>query len=275
LIERFSYSDCKGAKMTGLWILGSGSAGNAIYLSSGKARILIDIGFGPKQLSQRLEQIGVDPKDIDAVLISHEHTDHIRGLKVLRYHSNIACYTNRLTAEAINDANGSLPENLRLFSNGDAFSIGDIAINPFSVSHDAVDPVGFEILCNGMKITVATDLGFVTRLVRERMKHSDCVIVEANHDVDLLKNDLHRPWSLKQRILAKTGHLSNESAGKLIAEIAHEGLKTVVLAHISRDCNTPAMARTTVEKHLAKAGRGDTPIIVADQHEVSEQIELQ
>ena len=274
MIERSSYSDCKGAKMTGLWILGSGSAGNAIYLSSGQTRILVDIGFGPKQLSQRLELVGADPSKIDAVLISHEHTDHIRGLKFLKYYPNISCYANRLTAEAINDASGSLPENLRLFSNGDAFSIGDIAINPFSVLHDAVDPVGFEILCNGLKVTVATDLGFVTRLVRERMKESDCVIVEANHDVDLLKNDLHRPWSLKQRILAKTGHLSNESAGKLVAEIAHEALKTVVLAHISRDCNTPAMARTTVEKHLAKAHISHIPIIVAKQHEVSGRIEF-
>lgn len=260
--------------MTGLWILGSGSAGNAIYLSSGKIRILVDIGFGPRQLSQRLKQIGADPGDINAVLISHEHSDHVRGLKFLRHYPNIACYTNRSTAEAINGAIGSLPENVRLFSNGDAFSIGDVVVNPFPVMHDAVDPVGFEISCNGLKVTVATDLGFVTRLVRERMKDSDCVIIEANHDVDLLKNDLHRPWSLKQRILAKTGHLSNESAGKLVAEIAHEELKTVVLAHISRDCNTPAMARTTVAKHLTKAGRPDTPIIVAKQDEVSEKIEL-
>jgi phosphoribosyl 1,2-cyclic phosphodiesterase len=260
--------------MTRLWVLGSGSAGNAIYFSSGNARILIDIGFGPRQLSDRLAQIGADPTQLDAVLISHEHTDHIKGLKFLKYYPNTFCYANRLTAEAINQSTGSLPDNLRLFANGDPFTIGDITVNPFSVLHDAIDPVGFEIVCNGRKVAVATDLGFVTGLVRERMKDSDCVIVEANHDVELLKNDLHRPWSLKQRIMAKTGHLSNESAGELLARIAHERLATVVLAHISRDCNTPALARAAVEKHLARAGMSRIPIIVAKQHEVSEEIGL-
>ncbi len=260
--------------MTGLWILGSGSSGNAIYLSSGQTRLLIDIGFGPRQLAQRFERVEADPTHLDAVLISHEHTDHIGGLKFLKHYPNICCYANRLTAEAINQTTGSLPDNLRLFSNGDPFTVGDVTINPFSVLHDAIDPVGFEILCNGRKVSIATDLGFVTKLVRERMKDSDCVVIEANHDVDLLKNDTRRPWSLKQRILGRTGHLSNESAGRLLAEIAHEGLRSIVLAHISRDCNTPAMARTTVEKHLAKAGMSHIPILVAKQDDVSDPIEL-
>jgi len=181
---------------------------------------------------------------------------------------------NRLTAGAIHEASGSLPNNLQLFSNGDPFSVADITINPFSVLHDAIDPVGFEILCNGVKVTVATDLGFVTRLVRERMKGSDCVIIEANHDVNLLKQDTHRPWSLKQRILGKTGHLSNDSAGRLLAEIAHERLAKVVLAHISRECNTPALAESAARKYLAKAGMNHIALTVAKQHEVSEMIEL-
>lgn len=260
--------------MTGLWVLGSGSAGNAIYLSSGSTRILIDIGLGPRQLTQRLERIEANPNEIDAVLISHEHADHIAGLKFLKHYPSIFCYANRLTAEAINQATGSLPQNFRLFSDGEPFSIGEITINPFSVLHDAIDPVGFEILCNGRKVAVATDLGFVTGLVRERMRNSDCVIIEANHDENLVKNAIHRPWSLKQRILGKTGHLSNESAGRLLAEIAHAGLRSIVLAHISRDCNTPAIAKTTVEKYLAKAGMSHIPIIVAKQDDVSEKIEL-
>ncbi len=260
--------------MMRLWVLGSGSGGNAIYFSSGNARILIDIGFSARQLSQRLQQIGADPTEIDAVLISHEHADHVKGLKFLKYHPKMFCYANRLTAEAIQGASGSLPAKLRLFSDGEPFSVGDMTINPFSVLHDAIDPVGFEIVCNGLKVTAATDLGFVTGLVRERMKSSDCVIIESNHDEDLLKQDIHRPWSLKQRILGKTGHLSNESAGRLLAEIAHERLASVVLAHISRDCNTPALARSTAEKHLAKAGMSHIPILVAKQHEVSERIEL-
>ncbi len=260
--------------MTKLWILGSGSAGNAIYFSSPNARILIDIGLGPRQLAGRLGQIGASPNEIDAVLISHEHTDHIRGLKLLGREEfrGAFCYANRLTAQAIHGAIGSLPDNIRLFSNGDPFTVADVTVNPFSVLHDAIDPVGFEITCNGLKVTVATDLGFVTGLVRERMKGSDCVVIEANHDENLLKQDVHRPWSLKQRILGKTGHLSNESAGRLLAEIAHQGLSKVVLAHISRDCNTPALARTAARKHLSKAGLAHIPIILAKQHEVSTEI---
>jgi phosphoribosyl 1,2-cyclic phosphodiesterase len=262
--------------MPRLWILGSGSGGNAIYLSSPGARILIDIGFGPRQLVERLRQIDANPAQINAVLISHEHSDHIRGLNLLKRKAlpNTFCYANRLTAEAIHGATGSLPERLRLFSDGDPFTIADITVNPFSVLHDAIDPVGFEILCNGVKITVATDLGFVTGLVRERMKDSHCVIIEANHDEGLLKHDVHRPWSLKQRILGKTGHLSNESAARLLAEIAHDQLGKVVLAHISRDCNTPALARSTALKHLTKAGMSHIPIIVAKQHQVSTEIEI-
>lgn len=262
--------------MARLWILGSGSGGNAIYLSSPGARLLIDIGFGPRQLVQRLRQIDADPAQIDAVLISHEHSDHVRGLNLLKRKAlpKAFCYANRLTAEAIHSATGSLPDKLCLFSDGDPFTIADITVNPFSVLHDAIDPVGFEILCNGVKITVATDLGFVTGLVRERMKDSHCVIIEANHDEGLLKHDVHRPWSLKQRILGKTGHLSNDSAAKLLAEIAHDQLGKVVLAHISRDCNTPALARSTAQKHLTKVGMSHIPIIVAKQHEVSTEIEI-
>jgi phosphoribosyl 1,2-cyclic phosphodiesterase len=262
--------------MIRLWVLGSGSGGNAIYLSSPNARILIDIGFGPRQLAKRLEPIGANLSQIDAVLVSHEHSDHIKGINLLKgsRFPNTFCYTNRLTAEAIHGAVGSLPDKLRLFANGDSFTIADLTVNPFSVLHDAIDPVGFEIVSNGIKITVATDLGYVTGLVRERMKGSDCVIIESNHDENLLKHDVHRPWSLKQRILGKTGHLSNENAGRLLAEVAHEGLAKVVLAHISRDCNTPALAKSAAQKHLSEAGMSHIPIVVAKQHEVSQEIEL-
>jgi len=230
------------------------------------------MGFSHRQTSLRLAQIGVDIEDIDAVLISHEHSDHIAGLKATAKLKNLALYLNRRTAEEIQYKQGRLPENLNIFSNGESFRIGEILINPFQVLHDAVDPVGFEIDVQGLKICLATDLGYATRLVKERIRDSNYLILESNHDENMLKSDCRRPWSIKQRIMSKTGHLSNKAAGACISGALSKNLKAVLLAHLSRDCNRPELAVKTVNSHLKQAGDPEVRIELTHQDKISDLV---
>jgi len=255
--------------MVGICVLGSGSRGNCIYIGTGKAKILVDVGLSHRQTKLRLAKIGVKIEELEAVVISHEHTDHVGGLKTIGRLENLSVYMNRRTAELIQYNRGELPANLSIFAGGEPFSIGDVTINPFQVLHDAVDPVGFEIDAAGEKVCVATDLGYVTRLVKERIKESDYLILESNHDEDMLKTDYRRPWHLKQRIMSKTGHLSNEAAGECISETASEKLKTVFLAHLSQDCNRPKIALKTMKGYLDRAGLAGVRVELTYQNRIS------
>jgi phosphoribosyl 1,2-cyclic phosphodiesterase len=263
--------------MEGLVVLGSGSRGNAIYIGGARTRLLVDCGLSARQVGLRLKQIGVEPASLDAVLISHEHRDHVGGLGLLRRLRRTTCYANRLTLEAMNGALGSAataerPDRLEVFASGEPFEIGEFWINPFPVLHDALDPVGFEIKLNGVKLGIATDLGHATTLVRERLKGSDVLVVETNHDENLLRNNVRRPWPLKQRILSKTGHLSNTAAAKLLADAASGSTRHIVLAHLSQECNTEALARQAVLAQLELVGLGEVPIEVSRQDTVSSHI---
>lgn len=260
--------------MAEICVLGSGSRGNSVYIGAGRAKILIDAGLSTRQTKLRLEQIGVDIEEINAVLISHEHSDHTAGIKMADKLKNLVVYFNRRTAEEVQARNGCLPEHIKIFSSGESFQIEDIHINPFSVLHDAVEPVGFEIRFDGVKICLATDLGYVTRLVKERIKESDYLILESNHDEEMLRNDNRRPWALKQRIMAKTGHLSNKSAGECITEALSDRLKMVFLAHLSSDCNKPELAIETVRGRLAKAGVNNLDLEITHQQQISRLIKL-
>jgi phosphoribosyl 1,2-cyclic phosphodiesterase len=266
--------------MEGLVVLGSGSRGNAIYIGGPRTRLLIDCGLSARQVALRLRQIGVEAASLDAVLISHEHRDHVGGLGLLGRLRHTTCYANRLTLEAMNGlvVHGAdrleRPERLRVFTTGEPFEIGEFWINPFPVLHDALDPVGFEIKLNGVKLGVATDLGHATTLVRERLKGSDVLVVETNHDENLLRNNVRRPWPLKQRILSKTGHLSNTAAAKLLADTAAASTRQIVLVHLSQECNTEALARQAVLAHLELVGLGEVPIEVSRQDAVSSHIPL-
>lgn len=234
--------------MKGFCPLASGSKGNCIYVSSGDTKLLIDAGLSFKQIKDRLSTINVPIEEIDAVLISHEHSDHIKGLEVLCAKLNIPILSNADTAREIL-ANMKKTPKFKIFSTGEAFTFGDIHIHPFSIQHDTVDPVAFTLQVLGKKIGVCTDLGFASTLVAMHLKECDILYVESNHDPELVHAS-DRPYLYKQRVLSRQGHLSNEDCGKLLNSIFHDKLSHVVLAHLSSDCNVPEIALETVAKML-------------------------
>ena len=240
-------------------VLGSGSRGNCTYVSSGETSILIDAGLSCRQIARRLEQIGVGMDRLAAVCLSHEHADHITGLATLHKRYGLPLFANRGTVEALIYSDRFADLRWNVFSTGATFHIGDLAVHPFSLPHDAYEPVGFRISCEGTSVTVATDVGMPTTLLREHLRQSSLVVIESNHDEQLLR-DSSRPPSLIQRILGRQGHLSNEAAGALLAEVAHPGLSCVFLAHLSEECNRPELAVASVRHALEKAGHAHVEV---------------
>jgi phosphoribosyl 1,2-cyclic phosphodiesterase len=253
-------------------VLASGSSGNSILIACGTTDVLIDVGLSGRQLAMRLTAIGKSIEEIDAVLISHEHTDHIKGLRFIEKRTAIPVYLNSATSRAVADR-GFEMSRIKIFSNNAPFTLGEITVIPFSVMHDAADPVGFSLSTGEVKATIATDLGHATHLVKEMMRDSHAIVIEANHDPQLLL-DHSRPWALKQRIKSRQGHLSNESAAELLGEVATKNLRAVFLAHISRDCNRPDLGLATVSSGLARIGLAGTPVIVASPDAPTDLIEI-
>ncbi len=247
-------------------VLGSGSSGNAIYIASSKTRLLIDAGLSARQIALRLDQLGVVPESINGICVSHEHGDHVAGLRVLQKRHGIPIYANAGTLNGIKRQPKAHEIYTRVFQTGSAFEIGDITIEPFSVPHDAYEPVGFRVQTAQSCVGTVTDLGMGTSLIREKLKGCQAIIVESNHDEDLLR-EAPRPWSLKQRIRSRQGHLSNIDAARLISESATEALEHVFLVHLSSDCNTPETALRTVASQLRLDGLGHISLEVsmADQ----------
>lgn len=234
-------------------ILGSGSGGNCAFLETDETRVLIDAGFSARQIRQRLASLERSPETLHGILITHEHADHIQGLAVLCAKLQIPIYCNRLTKDAIEVALGCrLP--CRLFATGDAFELGEIGVETFAVPHDAQDPVGFLLRTPAGNIGFLTDLGHATKLVIERVRSANVLVLETNHDLKLLQEDTRRPWSVKQRILSRHGHLSNDAAADLSQEIVSADLRQLYLGHLSRDCNRPELARQAVGGRLAEIG---------------------
>jgi phosphoribosyl 1,2-cyclic phosphodiesterase len=236
-----------------LTILASGSSGNCAYLETDDTRLLIDAGLSARQIRQRLLAIGRTPENLSGILITHEHTDHIQGLGVLASRLQIPVYCNRLTKEAI-EVQFQARQDYRLFNTGDGFELGDVAVDTFSVPHDACDPVGFLLRTAAGNIGFLTDLGHATRLVIERVRPSHVLVLEANHDVKMLQDDTRRPWATKQRILSRHGHLSNDAAAQLAEQIVSADLAHLYLGHLSSDCNRPELAHRTVSVSLQKLG---------------------
>src|SRR5919199_4154449 len=238
-------------------MLGSGSAGNSALVSTGHCRILVDGGLSARQLVVRLEQCGVRPEQLDGVLLTHEHGDHVCGLEVLCRKFQVPIYCNALTAEAIRYGCDSLGEhrNWRIFNTGSDFNICDIHVQTFPVPHDAVDPVGYAFHAGKSGLGFITDLGYATKMLVERLREVQTLVIETNHDEKLLQADPHRPWPVKQRIMSRHGHLSNAAAATVIEELLPGKIERVVLGHLSRDCNTPELACGEIRALLDKVGK--------------------
>ncbi|PYL05718.1 MAG: metal-dependent hydrolase [Verrucomicrobia bacterium] len=261
--------------MFSLTMLGSGSAGNSALIATDHCRILVDGGLSALQIVLRLEQCGVSPEQLDGVLLTHEHGDHVCGLEVLCRKFHVPIYANALTAEAVRcDCALDRHRNWRIFRTGAEFSMCDITVQPFPVPHDAVDPVGFVFSAASSSLGFITDLGSVTKLIVERLRQVHTLVIETNHDEKLLQNDTHRPWPVKQRIQSRHGHLSNTAAATVLEELLPGRVERVVLGHLSRDCNTPALALRTVSDSLRKSGKIDIELHCATQSELSPRFRI-
>jgi phosphoribosyl 1,2-cyclic phosphodiesterase len=251
-------------------MLGSGSAGNSALVATDHCKILVDGGLSARQIVLRLEQCGVTPEQVDGVLLTHEHGDHVSGLEVLSRKFDLPIFTNSQTAEAVRGG-GTFDHhrNWRVFRTGTEFKICDVTVQSFPVPHDAVDPVGFAFYAGSSALGFITDLGYATKMIVERLRQVHTLVIETNHDEKLLQNDSHRPWPVKQRIQSRHGHLSNNAAATVIEELLPGKIVRVVLGHLSRDCNTPELALQTVRNVLNKIGKIDIELFCASQSEVS------
>ncbi len=228
--------------------LASGSSGNCQFVGSKDTKLLIDAGLTGKYITGALQSIDIDANRINGLLITHEHSDHIKGVGVLMRKFDIPLYVNEKTWEAMKDKIGSVEgKDIRLFNGCEPFSIGDIGVKPYNISHDASNPVGFSFVHDNSKISITTDSGCVTDEIMNEIKDSDLLVLEANHDVEMVKFGKY-PWFLKKRILGDFGHLSNEAAGNIVTQVVKEGnVRYVVLAHLSKENNFPELAYETVK----------------------------
>ncbi|MBI9081977.1 MAG: MBL fold metallo-hydrolase [Desulfobacterales bacterium] len=229
--------------------LASGSRGNAIFVSDGTTAILIDAGLSGVEIERRMAHHGLLSADLDAIVVTHEHNDHIQGVGVLARRFHLPVFMTRQTHRATPPQLGKI-EDLHRIACGTPFAVGTLDLHPFAISHDAADPCGFTIARNGIKVGVATDLGIATAMVREHLRDCQGLIIEANHDPEMLLNGPY-PWPLKQRIRSRTGHLSNPETRDLLETLVHDSLQHVVLAHLSESNNTPEKAEKTVARVLA------------------------
>lgn len=240
-------------------VLGSGSGGNCTWVECGDDAILVDAGLSARRTIRTLRDCGLDECKIRAVCITHEHTDHTAGVARLHALLGVPVYANTRTARAVKNVPS---ECWKCFVTGNPFAVGPFSLFPFALPHDAYEPVGYRISCGGVRIGIATDLGMATTLVRGMLRGCRLLVLEANHDEEMLR-DAARPWSLKQRILGNQGHLSNRTAAALAAEVAGDTLETVVLAHLSRDCNREDLALETVRECLCECGLGRIAVLAA------------
>jgi phosphoribosyl 1,2-cyclic phosphodiesterase len=229
-------------------VLGSGSKGNATLVRTATSSILVDAGFSAKQLELRLGAVGQDPAAIDAVFVTHEHSDHVQGLRVFTRRHGVPVFANDATIAACGARAADVPEIIG-FEAGATVSVRDFTVTSFTIPHDAADPMAFVIEAEGHRIGHATDLGHVTGLVRLRLADCDALVLEANHDRGMLMEGPY-PWATKQRVASRLGHLSNDMAAELVTEIVSERTRGLVLAHLSETNNHPYLAEFAVKNAL-------------------------
>jgi phosphoribosyl 1,2-cyclic phosphodiesterase len=243
-------------------LLASGSKGNSILVESGKTRLLIDAGLSARELRKRLDSIGVEAESLDALLITHEHGDHVRGLGPLVRQLDLPVYLQTDLARKLPDV--GKPDCVQEFVDGEEFTIKDLTIRPFAITHDCLAPVGFTLDGELGKVGVATDLGIVTRLVTECLQDCRALVLETNHDEELLRDGPY-PWKLKQRVRSNHGHLSNNAAGNLLQSLLWNGLETVFLGHLSETNNRPDLAVEVVREVLEKQNICEPQVLLGKQ----------
>jgi phosphoribosyl 1,2-cyclic phosphodiesterase len=253
-----------------LHVLVSGSEGNSTLIEAAGTRLLVDCGVSGREAVRRLESIGCPPESLTAIVVTHEHTDHMQGVGVLSRRFNLPVYLTAGTLAAGSDRLKTIAD-CRVFEPGRAFTVGDLEVRPFSIPHDASEPVGFTFHHGDRKVGIATDLGFSTALARRHLSACQLLVLESNHDPDMLANGPY-PWELKRRIRGREGHLSNADAGALLEELlqADRGrlLEGVVLAHLSERNNSPDLGRKTGEEVLERHRlKGKVQLEVAGRRE--------
>ena len=224
----------------------SGSSGNCLLIQTSDTKILIDAGESAKKISTALSSMDIDPTQIDAILVTHEHSDHVRGLGTFSKKYDIPVFANSKTWDAMPEQSSKISENnMKKFTIEENFEIGDLKIHPFKIPHDAANPCGFNIFYNDTKISIATDLGHITSNIAHKLEDSKFILLESNYDPEILKCSAY-PYLLKRRIAGPNGHLPNSDAGKIVSFLMNSGLESVMLGHLSRENNFPELAYKTV-----------------------------
>lgn len=235
-------------------VLASGSTGNAFYIETGEQRLLVDAGLSGKKMDSLFERISVDPDKLDGILVTHEHSDHIKGLGIFARKHDLPIYANEKTWAAMENSLGKLKLDQKFqFDLGSVRSFGDLEVESFGVSHDAAEPMFYTFRHDGQKVALVTDLGYVSERIKKTVEDADAYIFEANHDVEMLRMGRY-PWNVKRRILGDSGHVSNEDCGLALTDIISNRTKRIYLAHLSLDNNMKDLAKMSVNQILTERG---------------------
>ena len=257
----------------------SGSSGNALFIGAGDTRILIDAGMPGRTIENALRQINVLPETLSGIAVTHEHSDHVKGVGILSRKYHLPVYANERTWNAMARSVGEIaPGNRREFKDEEDFYIGDLALCPFSIPHDAADPVGYRVYYGGRSAATATDMGYVKKSVLRTLSGVDVLLLESNHDPDLLMQNPHYSLYLKQRILSNHGHLSNAASADALLFLYESGVRQVLLGHLSQENNTPELALQTAQERLSREGvrlNEDISLGLAWRDRVSRKFEIE
>ncbi|HLR61233.1 MAG TPA: MBL fold metallo-hydrolase [Lentibacillus sp.] len=235
-------------------VLASGSSGNAFYIESDKQKLLVDAGLSGKQMDRLFGEVAVDPSSLDGILVTHEHSDHIKGLGIIARKYNLPIYANAKTWKAMENSLGTISLDQKFdFGMEEVKTFGDIDVESFGVSHDAAEPMFFTFRNDGKKVALVTDLGYVSERIKRTVEDADAYIFEANHDVGMLRMGRY-PWNVKRRILSDSGHVSNEDCGLALSDLITNRTNRIYLAHLSQDNNMKDLARMSVENILKERG---------------------